>query len=65
MNIYQDIDEIIKKKNELEAEIEQLKEEYLREVPPCENKSCGFYRPDCRNHCTWTHWVTTCPEYKS
>jgi len=53
------ISEIRKK----EREIESLKKEYTKIVPPCANTSCGWHTNDDPVHCGWTDLVTTCDEY--
>jgi len=58
-----DISEMIKRKNELEIELDELKQQYLRTATPCKNKDCSFYDEFYPLNCSWTNWVTTCLRY--
>ena len=58
-----DVSEIVKRAKELEIELDELKQQYLRTAAPCENKDCSFYDEFDPLNCSWTNWVTECPMY--
>ena len=56
--------EIVNKIKEHEQAISELRVEYYKYVRPCNNTDCPFHTTFWDDHCSWTDFVTDCPNYK-